>query len=309
MTGSGHFDDLSYIPKGLRERQEAIEKIGGKDIWYAWLRGEVTVTVSNTQAQNQNSAIFTYGKDHFFCKPWLRHGIEYERRIIKLKEHTGFDVNITGAEFKEKSERLRNYLMQINQKEIYDFVWENMFKDYCLPVILPQTDMGDVGKTVSCFIDGLLKSYTETFNNQKKFKDEENIIERLRVAFGFLDSRREKLLKRMEKSPVIGFYFPNILRGYSLRGARRFLKKLPHNFILPGLEMLSGGIMWPEYVFERCGCGNLVNFNLENFEYQSFKGLCFPLEICFKGDEVCLVAEKEAFSSKIDYFGGLFFYL
>lgn len=122
----------------------------------------------------------------------------------------------------------------------------NLLNGVYLPIIIPQTNVVDLGETTERFLEAAEKSYKQksprrSFTNYPKGQ----LVGQVTVAEE--GSRYEQLLDRMARESFVALYFPNPLQGYSVRAQREQMTSLPEGFILSGpLDTAIGWVMYPD---------------------------------------------------------------
>lgn len=110
---------------------------------------------------------------------------------------------------------------------------KGLLKGVHFPICLPQTDVVDYGEALEqVFLDAVKRSYEtqfpgRTFNNYRAGT--------LKGKVGIVDeSRHGRLIEMMKQKPVVGIYFPDALRSFSIPADRRIIQSCPDGFLLTG---------------------------------------------------------------------------
>ncbi len=184
--------------------------------------------------------------ESFIEKPSL---IDYWNRFARGFGETGLSTEMSVPDFKVKAADL------ISQLE-YDPRTKNLLNGPALPIILPKTEVDDLGTTTEVFITAVGKSYCKEFT-KRKFKN--NHVGRLSKNICVAaKSRYEKLLEAVRKESIVGVYFPNAFLGFSVAAQRKLMDSLPEGFCLSGpIDMCMAFAMYPDVL---CKNGNTPNY-------------------------------------------------
>ena len=170
-------------------------------------------------------------------QPKLKAEVDYANRITRLYGCLSMDTSITAEQFKTETERLLA-MIRDNPQIV------NIVNGVCLPVILPQLTIDDLGIALEQYLEAVDKSYAKTFSDRKFYNyrkgtlvNEVSIVDK---------SRHNQLIERMKQGPVIGIHFPNPLQGFSINADREQISTLPEGFILSGMDIPIAMAIYPD---------------------------------------------------------------
>jgi len=237
---------MKYGEISLGQVEAAINKLGGLDVWNAWLRGEKTVIVQDAIKvlfdkngrripDGLSANVCDADRNFWLNQPKLETEDDYANRITRLHTSLGINTGITVIQLREETERLLGLIRDNSQIA-------NIVKGVWLPVVLPQLTSDDLGTALEQYLEGVSRSYVETFNDRTFYNYREGT---LAGEVGIVDgSRHDQLIERMKQGPVIGLHFPNPLRGFSIYAQREQMSTLPEEFILSGLDTVIAMMMY-----------------------------------------------------------------
>ena len=220
--------------------EELKERLGGREIVDAILRGEKTVTIKDAfkvlfdkHGFRSTEGLCDYNPGASAAHPLSQQSLErvtdYANRLQQLRECLGIDTGVTAQQFKTETERLLA-LIQGNRQVA------NILKGAWLPVVLPQLTVNDLGKAVKRYFEKIGKSYAKIFSGGKFLNYmEDELAGKVNIVDG---SRQDQLIGKMREGPVIGIYFPNSLHGPSFCAQVEQMPGLPEGFILSGLDAI-----------------------------------------------------------------------
>lgn len=129
--------------------------------------------------------------------------VDWARRLVSL-EQAGLSVAMSASDFASHVHGLMAKVAQGEQNK-------NLLNGIHLPILIPQTEVKDLGKTTEAFVGAVEKSYRQkfprrSFTNYRK----RELAEQVTLVEG---SRYEQLLERLAKEAVVALYLPNPLQG------------------------------------------------------------------------------------------------
>jgi len=240
---------MKYGNVTLGQVKAAINKLGGRDVWDAWLRGENTVTVKDAIwllfdrhgrriPEGLQASVCDANRDFRLDQPKLmKTETDFANRILRLHRCLSIDTEVTAEQLKKETERLLAVIGDNPQIA-------NIANGVCLPVILPKLVTNDLGAELERYLAGVGISYAETFSN-RSFNNyrKGDLSGKVSVVDG---SRHDQLISRMKQGPVIELHFPNPLQGFSINASRKQMSTLPKGFILSGMDILIAMVMYPD---------------------------------------------------------------
>jgi hypothetical protein len=121
----------------------------------------------------------------------------------------------------------------------------NLLNCVHLEVVVPKTIVSDLGKSTKEFVAAAGISYQRQFPNRPFTNYRKDELEcQVTIVPG---SRYERLIGSIEKSSLVGIYFPNPIQGFSVHAQREQMSNLPEGFILSGpLDTAIGWVMYPD---------------------------------------------------------------
>ena len=184
--------------------------------------------------ENLKAAVCDPNSGYFLKQP----AIDYARSFSKGFEGTGLAANMAASDFEETAKQLIEGLKA-------DERTKKLLKGVYLPIIIPQTEIADLGEAVEEFVGMAEKSYRKEFKKRNFTNHRKNDLKgKVTVVAG---SRYEKLIEKMQKESVVGIYFPNPLQGFSVDAQREQMAALPEGFSLSGpIDTAMGFAMYPE---------------------------------------------------------------
>ncbi len=163
------------------------------------------------------------------------HAIDYSRVLDRSKKYGFLKAEISAAEFKSVAEQLLAKLRTSN-------VYAGLLNGIHIPFVCERSNTNiDLGEDLeSNLLPRLKSSFTDRYSDSH-FKA---ILQSNSELPGNVtlhpDSRYEKFVRVSEKSPVIGWYFPQALQEFDIESQRRQMKLLP---VESGFDAcLSGGM-------------------------------------------------------------------
>lgn len=239
---------MKYGSVTLGQVEAAINKLGGQEVWDAWLRDEKTVTVEDAIRlffdkhgrripEGLQANVCDANRNFRLERPELDEEVDFANRILRLHGCLSIDTKVTAEQLKAETERL---LAIINRNPQI----VNIANGVCLPVVLPKLVTDDLGAELEMYLAGVNNSYTKmfsgrSFNNYRKG----TLVNEVSVVDG---SRHDQLIERMKQGPVIGLHFPNPLQGFSIHADREQMSTLPEGFVLSGMDTPIAMAMYPD---------------------------------------------------------------
>lgn len=239
---------MKYGPVTLGQVEAAINKLGGQEVWDAWLRGEKTVTVEDAIClffdkhgrripEGLQANVCDANRKFRLDQPKLEAEVDYANRITRLHGCLGVDTEVTAEQLKSETERLLALIRDNSQiVNIANGVW--------LPVILPQLTTDDLGTVLEQYLEAVGKSYAKDFSDRKFYNHRKGTLAgEVSIVDG---SQHDQLIERMKQGPVMGIHFPNPLQGFSINADREQVSGLPEGFILSGMDTPIAVAMYPD---------------------------------------------------------------
>ena len=239
---------MKYGSVTLGQVEAAINKLGGQDVWDAWLRGEKTVTVEDAIRfffdkhgrripEGLKANVCDANRDFRLDQPKLDKEVDFANRILQLHGCLSIDTEVTAEQLKGETERLLAMIRENSQIA-------NIASGVCLPVVLPKLVTDDLGAELELYLAGVNNSYAKTFGDRKFYNHRKGTLaNEVSVVDG---SRHDQLISRMKEGLVIGLHFPNPLQGFSINASREQMSTLPEGFILSGVDTPIAMTMYPD---------------------------------------------------------------
>lgn len=239
---------MKYGSVTLGQVEAAINKLGGQEVWDAWLRGEKTATVEDAIQllfdkrgrripEGLQANVCDANRSFRLDQPKLVEEVEFVNRVLRLHGCLSIDTGITAEQLKAETERL---LVIIRE----NFQTTNIANCVYLPVILPKLVTDDLGAELELYLVGVNNSYAKTFGDREFYNHRKGT---LRNEVSIVDgSRHDQLVERMKQGSVIGLHFPNSLQGFSINASREQMSTLPGGFVLSGMDIPIAMAMYPD---------------------------------------------------------------
>jgi len=243
------YDDLAEIFPDFGRLAAFTRQVGGREVVEGVLSGELTVERVGTTLQIKEAVRPLFDKNGRripprglvanVCDPnrefaLVQPEIDYSAWLERF-DGTGLSTFISGADFEARAKELLQALGQNEQTK-------NLLKGVHLPVVIPHTQVADLGQTIEEFVAAAGKSYSRQFPDRsfKNYRQGE-LAGQVTIVDG---SRYERLIDDIAESSVVSIYFPNPLQGFSVDAQREQMATLPESFILSGpLDTAMGWIM------------------------------------------------------------------
>ncbi|MFA4880765.1 MAG: hypothetical protein WC650_04055 [Candidatus Doudnabacteria bacterium] len=210
------------------------------------------------------SAISDANRNYHLVQPQMTSEEDYANRFIRLE---GL-IDITVGQFKNESEHLLNIIQSDPQIS-------NIVNGIHLPVIVSQMSVNNLGNTLEWYLDSAGESYKKTFKNREFHNYRKGTL--TNAVSIVPESRHDRLIEVMKSKTVVGIYFPNPLQGFSICADREQMVTLPEGFILSGLDVVIGMIMYPDVLARDW---YTLGFDLAAFSWQSVdSSLCFKAHV------------------------------
>ncbi|MDP3900250.1 MAG: hypothetical protein Q8Q23_04175 [bacterium] len=239
---------MKYGEVTLGQVEAAINKLGGQEVWDAWLRGKKTVTIKDAISlffdkhgrripEGLQANVCDANRNFGLDQPKLEKEIVFAYRILRLHECLSIDSEVTAEQLKAETERMLAMIRENSQIA-------NIANGVCLPVVLPKLVTNDLGAELELYLAGVNNSYAKTFGNWEFYNRRKGTLtNEVSVVDG---SRHDQLISRMKEGPVIGLHFPNPLQGFSIHASREQMSILPKGFILSGIDTPIAMVMYPD---------------------------------------------------------------
>ena len=152
--------------------------------------------------------------------------IDYAAIHARTTEHLGTGGLPSAAEFADRAEAVLEAL----RREEHTAPIANAVR---VPFMLGASGKDDLGQALDeVYLPGLARSWKARF---PKYDFKNELKGRLAGQVGIADgSGYERLVKAMAEGPVMGYYFPLALLGFSVTAARQQMSDLPGTFVLSG---------------------------------------------------------------------------
>lgn len=153
-------------------------------------------------------------------------GIDYGEIHARISEHLGSAGQVSATEFAERAEGVLDTLRRNEETAA-------LASGVHVPFVLAADRRDDLGQALEdLYLPALGRSWKARFP-KADFKDElkGGLAGKVGVAPG---SRYERLLRALAEGPVVGYYFPMALSGFSVTAALRQMSELPDAFLLAG---------------------------------------------------------------------------
>lgn len=152
--------------------------------------------------------------------------IDYGEIHARLTEHMGPTGLATSAEFAERAENILDTLRRSDETA-------ELAAGVRVPFALGRGEHADIGQALEeVYLPALGRSWKARFP-KSDFKNEikGGLAGKAAIARG---SRYERLVQAMAEGPVVGYYFPLALSGFSVAASLQQMADLPDTFVLSG---------------------------------------------------------------------------
>ena len=152
--------------------------------------------------------------------------IDYGEMHARISEHMGSAGQVSASEFAERAEGVLDSLRRNEETA-------PLANAVRVPFALAADRRDDLGQALEDrYLPALERSWKAAFP-KADFKNElrGGLASAVAVAKG---SRYERLIQAMAEGPVVGYYFPLALSGFSVAAALRQVSELPDIFVLSG---------------------------------------------------------------------------
>lgn len=163
-------------------------------------------------------------------------GIDYAQIHARISEHMGFGHrslggggsagHVSASEFAERAEGVLDALRRNEETA-------RLADGVRVPFALAADRHDDLGQALEdLYLPAVGRSWKVRFP-KSDFKNElkGGLVGKVAVARG---SRYERLVQALAEGPVVGYYFPMALAGFSVEAALRQMPELPDTFVLSG---------------------------------------------------------------------------
>jgi len=152
--------------------------------------------------------------------------IDYAGVHARITEHLQTTGLPSAAEFADRAERLLDSLRRDEQTTL-------LVNGLRLPFMLGTTGGDDLGRSLDeVYLPALSRSWKARF---PKYDFKNELAGRLAGQVSIADgSSYERVVNAMADGPVVGYYFPLALLGFSVTAARQQMPGLPGTFALAG---------------------------------------------------------------------------
>lgn len=246
-----------YLDWTRGEDEALLNMLGGTEVARKLLEGEFKFSITDDVAKivvaiqklfdkngrripfNLKASVCSPDKDYFVKQPY----VSYPQRLYKGFTNTGLNAFMSLGDFSDKAEKLLNQLRRSEQLK-------NLLKGPYLPIIIPKTNLIDLGAMTAELVTAAGKSYqnhfTKLFGKQRSFNNyrKDELEGHVTIVDG---SRYEQLVEGIKKESVVVIYFPTVLQGYSVNAQREQMTTLPKGLILSGpLDVAMAFAMYPD---------------------------------------------------------------
>jgi hypothetical protein len=152
--------------------------------------------------------------------------IDYAETYARTTEHLAAAGLPSAAEFADRAEALLEALRRDEQTA-------HLATAVRVPFMLGSGGHDDLGKSLDdLYLPALARSWKSRF---PKYDFKNELTGRLAGQVGIAEgSAYERLVKAMSDGPVVGYYFPLALLGFSVTASRQQMADLPSTFALSG---------------------------------------------------------------------------
>jgi hypothetical protein len=167
--------------------------------------------------------------------------IDYDGIHGRIAEHLGTAGLPSAAEFADRAEGILEALRRDEQTA-------PMANAVRVPFMLGPGGQDDLGRALeNVYLPALARSWKARF---PKYDFKNELKGRLAGQIGIAEgSAYERVAEAMAEGPVVGYFFPLALAGFSVTAARRQMSDLPGTFALSGGHEASAALI---------GCPDLV---------------------------------------------------
>lgn len=229
-----------------------IKAIGGQEAVGRLLRNEVEVTLTEIVRRyfDKNGRGIPDKLQAKSCAPDSSFKLERPDILANGFLQTAFErgENYLGdylGRDKTPFEDYRKAIVELWEKLQDDEHLANLAKGTCLPLLLPQMSIDDLGTVTERLVETAGESYKEcfpdrTWSNYRKGALTGNVS----TVSG---TRHERIIAQMADGPVSALYFPNPMQGFSVHAQREFEQILPESVSLTGtIEPAVAMTMYPK---------------------------------------------------------------
>jgi hypothetical protein len=152
--------------------------------------------------------------------------IDYADIHARISEHMGSAGQVSATEFAERAEGILDTLRRSEETA-------PLASGVRLPFALPADRSDDLGQALEDrYLPALGRSWKVRFQ-KADFKNElkGGLAGKAAIATG---SRYDRFVQALAEGPLVGYYFPLALSGFSVEAALRQMSGLPEAFVLSG---------------------------------------------------------------------------
>jgi len=240
------------------EEEALLNTIGGVDVARKIIDGELKFSITEDAAKiivavkklfdkngrrivprGLKAKVCDPDKNHHVEQPALHHKERIKERMSKGFEATGLIPNLSLDDFEARVDKL----ILTARYKTYS-VYQNLFNGVYLPIIIPKTQLTDIGEMTEELVIAAGKSYKKHFAKRSFDYCKGELKNQVSITNG---SRYEILVERIKKESVVGIYFPTTLQGYSVNADIEQMSSLPEGIILSGpLDSAMAFAMYPD---------------------------------------------------------------
>lgn len=152
--------------------------------------------------------------------------VDYAEIHARISAHMGFEGQVAANEFAERAEGVLDTLRRSEETAA-------LASGVRIPFALAAARFDDYGRAMEeAYLPALAGSWKARFQ-KADFKNElkGGLSGKVAIAKG---SRYDRLVQALAEGPVVGYYFPMALSGFSVEAALRQMTGLPETFVLSG---------------------------------------------------------------------------
>lgn len=231
---------MKFKEINLGQIEAFVTKVGGLENFKKILSGELEFKISAKDAavvaaiaklfdktgrrikpKDLEASICDPNKDFYVEQP----KIDYTDRLCRGFEGTGLVPFMSLADFAGDADALINELKNDEQ-------YKNLLKGPYFPIIIPKSQLTDLGAMTEELVGAAEKAYKKQFPNRPFTNYRKGDLKgKVSIIPG---SRYSQLFDKLKQESVVGIYFPTALQGYSVDAQREQMSTLPERFILSG---------------------------------------------------------------------------
>jgi len=224
---------MKYGKYSLGQIEALLNKLGGEEAVDGILEGTKQTDIRDVIRflfdrtgrcipYDLTSSVCDANRSFNLAQPEINYADRLNRLVSSFPQGTAF---CSVEEFEQEIAALRA-LIEANPR------FKNCFNGTWLPLVLPQTEVGDYGTLLEGrFLAAVEHSYLKEFP-KRSFKNYHK--GELAGQVSIVHSSHERLVASMRQRPVIGIFLPNPLQGFSISACREYADSLPEILHLAG---------------------------------------------------------------------------